>query len=51
MQFARYDRTQLSEQYRRQLDTQVAEGKLTIDSARELSQEYDDVANRTTYLE
>ncbi len=51
MQFARYDRTQLSEQYRRQLDTQVAEGKLTIESARELSQEYDDVANRTTYLE
>ena len=51
MNFARYDRAQLCESYRRQLAVQVAEGKLTAASADGLLQEYDSVADRTTYLE
>ncbi len=51
MVFARYDRAQLCESYRRQLSAQVAEGKLTQVTADGLLQEYDEVANRSTYLE
>ncbi len=51
MNFARYDRAQLCETYRRQLSAQVAEGKLTQASADGLLQEYDAVADRSTYLD
>lgn len=51
MQFARYEHAQLSESYRRQLTTQVTEGKLTKEAADGLLQEFEAVAGQSTYLE
>ena len=51
MQFARYEHAQLSESYRRQLATQVGESKLSQEAAEGLLQEYEGVANQSTYLE
>lgn len=51
MQFARYDHAQLSESFRKQLKHQIEEGKLTKEAAFELSQEYEAVAQQSTYLE
>lgn len=51
MQFARYEHAQLSESYRRQLTSQVTEGKLTKEAADGLLQEFEAVAGQSTYLE
>jgi arginine decarboxylase len=51
MQFARYDHSQLSESFRRQLNHQIVAGKLTKEAAFELLQEYEGVAQQSTYLE
>ncbi len=51
MNFARYDRAQLCESYRRQLSTQVAEGKLTQAALMACCKSMISVADRSTYLD
>ena len=51
MQFARYDKTQLVESYRKQLATRVEAGALTKETADQLAAEYEAGAMRGTYLE
>ena len=51
MQFARYDKSQLAESYRKQLMVQVESGKLAKDLADRLVAEYEAGAMRGTYLE
>ncbi|RPI86849.1 MAG: biosynthetic arginine decarboxylase, partial [Planctomycetaceae bacterium] len=51
LSFARYDRQQASDGFRRQLDARVAAGQLDAERSAELLQEYDAAINRLTYLE
>ena len=51
MQFARYDKAQLLESYRKQLATRVEAGSLTKETADQLAAEYEAGAMRGTYLE
>ncbi len=49
--FARYDKAQLLESYRKQLAARVEAGALTKDTADELAAEYEAGAGKGTYLE
>lgn len=49
--FARYDRQQLLDGFRKQLEAQVAGGKLTLDQSASLLQQYEAAAQRSTYLD
>ena len=51
LQFARYDKAQLAESFRRQLHVQVEAGKLSREVAEQLAAEYEAGAARGTYLE
>lgn len=51
LQFARYDKAQLLESYRKQLSARVDSGRLTADAAKQLADEYEAGAARGTYLE
>jgi len=51
LQFARYDKSQLVENFKSMLATQVQSGRLTIDEAQKLAIEYEEGALRGTYLE
>jgi arginine decarboxylase len=51
LEFARYDKGQLSDAYRRQVYQRVDAGMLTRETADQLVQEYEALAGRTTYLE
>ena len=51
LEFARYDKGQLSESYRRQVYQRVDAGMLTRETADQLVHEYEALAGRTTYLE
>ncbi|MBC8116086.1 MAG: arginine decarboxylase, partial [Candidatus Saccharimonas sp.] len=51
MQFARYDKAQLVESYRKQLAARVEAGSLTQETADQLAAEYEAGAARGTYLE
>ena len=51
LEFARYDKGQLSDAYRRQVNQRVDAGMLTREAADQLVHEYEALANRTTYLE
>ena len=51
LQFARYEKSQLVESYRKQLQVQVEAGRLAKDVADQLAAEYEAGALRGTYLE
>lgn len=51
LEFARYDKAQLSDSYKRLVYQRVEAGMLTRETADQLVQEYEALANRTTYLE
>lgn len=51
LQFARYDKGQLLEAYRKQLAARVEAGALTKEVAEQLAAEYEAGANKGTYLE
>ena len=51
LQFARYDKAQLLESYRKQLAVRVEAGSLTKETADQLSSEYESGAAKGTYLE
>ncbi|MEY4567952.1 MAG: hypothetical protein RLY14_2922, partial [Planctomycetota bacterium] len=51
LEFARYDKAQLADSYKRQVYQRVEAGMLTRETADQLVQEYEALANRTTYLE
>ncbi|MCR9296636.1 MAG: biosynthetic arginine decarboxylase [bacterium] len=51
MQFARYDHGQLVAAYRKLIDAQVSEGKLTPHEGEQLVEQYSEFSNRSTYLE
>lgn len=51
LQFARYEKNQLWESFRRQLATGVEAAQLTQEQANQLLSEYAAAADRTTYLE
>ena len=49
--FARYDKTQLLETYRKQLAARVESGALTKETAEQLAKDYESGAGKGTYLE
>lgn len=51
LQFARYDKAQLLESYRKQLAARVNAGQLAAEAANQLASEYEAGAARGTYLE
>lgn len=51
LQFARYDKAQLAESFRRQLNAQVEAGRLAPEVADQIAAEYQAGAARGTYLE
>ena len=51
LQFARYERAQLVQLYRKQVQSRVDAGTLSQEEADQLAAEYDATADRSTYLE
>ncbi len=51
LQFARYDKSQLADSYRRMVEQQAAKGNLTSEMAEKLAQEYAADSLNSTYLD
>jgi arginine decarboxylase len=51
LQFARYDKAQLAESYRKMVEQQVTKGVLTAEIAEKLAQEYAADSMSSTYLD